>query len=271
MTKKPEADTTTASTEIVTSDGEVLPTFSADMFGDDVMGYSDKSEDSLVPVLAILQDQSGEVKKKHEKYVDGAESGQFIIRALQMIFMDNQPIMFQPCGFSHEWVEWTGEPGEGGAPVGMFPFEERPLDAKEVINATGKTEWRTPTGNRLVETRHHYGHVILDGSTIPVVVAMSGTNHSTSRQWTALMKSFTLPGTNKKAPAFSRTYKLTTAFNQRGTQSWYKFRVQDNGWVTDQNLLQQGFAFAKAVSANEVKAGMDSDAADVAQDGEIPI
>jgi hypothetical protein len=269
MNKKLEADTTT--TDIVTAEGEVLPTFSAEMFGDDVMGYSEKSEDSLVPVLAILQDQSGEVKKKHEKYIEGAESGMCIIRALQMLFPSDRPIVFQPCGFTHEWVEWTGEPGEGGAPVGMFPFEERPAEAKEVVNATGKKEWRMANNNRLVETRHHYGNVVNDGSIIPVVIAMSGTNHGTSRQWTALMKSFQVPGTNKKAPAFSRTYLITTAFNQRGTQSWYKFRVQDNGWVTDQNLLQAGFGFAKAIAANEVKAGMDSDAVDSVEDDEIPI
>jgi hypothetical protein len=184
----------------------------------------------------------------------------FIIRALQMLFPIGEPILFQPCGFSHEWVEWTGEPGEGGAPVGMFPFEERPSDAKEFEKSDGRKEWRRENGNRLVETRHHYGNIVTDEGLIPVVIPMSGTNHGSSRQWTAMMKRFTIPGTNKPAPAFSRLYQINTSFSQRGTQSWYKYRVIDNGWVTDQNVLQSGFAFAKAVAAKEVRAGMDADA-----------
>jgi hypothetical protein len=106
---------------------------------------------------------------------------------------------------------------------------------------------------------------------IPVVIAMSGTNHSVSRQWTALMKQFTIPGKSVKAPAFTRCYDLSTVFTQKGAQSWYKFKVKDHGWIQDRALLENGFAFAKAISANEVKAGVDASDADVAADDELPI
>lgn len=39
------------------------------------LGYSENSEDSMIPILAILQDNSAEVKKKHPKYIEGAEAG----------------------------------------------------------------------------------------------------------------------------------------------------------------------------------------------------
>lgn len=246
--------------EIVSADGEVLPVLTDDMLTDDVLGYSEKSEDSLVPVLAILQDNSGEVKKKHDRYVEGAEAGMFIIRAMQMIFAEGEELVFQPCGFSHDWVEWQGEPGEG-SPVGSFPFEERPEDAEEVTDSEGRKKWmRSTTGNRLVETRHHFGNVLTADGPVPVVIAMSGSNHGVSRGWTTLMKKYRVPGNPaKKAPSFMRTYLLSTAFVQRGAQSWYKFKVKDNGWVTDRSILENGFAFAKAVASKEVRAGVDAE------------
>ena len=249
-----------------------LAGLSDDMLGSDVLGYSEKSDDSLIPVLSILQDNSGEVKKKHERYIDGSEAGMFIIRSLQMVFPADEPILFQPCGFTHEWVEWTGEPGEGGAPVAQYPYEARPAVAEEIINAQGKKEWRMPeSNNRLVETRHHFGNILRGEQMIPVVIAMSGTNHSVSRQWTALMKQFTIPGKNIKAPAFTRCYDLATVFTQKGSQSWYKFKVKDHGWINDANTLQSGFAFAKAIAQNEVKAGVDTDNTDTDTGEDLPI
>lgn len=269
--------TETFSTEIVTSTGEVLPSYDDEMLDTEYLGYSTKSEDSLVPVLVILQDNSGEVKKKHAKYVEGAEPGNFIIRALQTIFGPGDDILFQPCGFTHDWVEWTGEPGgEGGAPVAMYDFEARPADAKEFEKANGGKEWRRTiegNSNRLVETRHHFGNIVMGpDNIIPVVIPMSGTNHSVSRQWTAMMKNFRLPGRNVPAPAFARIYRLTTAFVQRGQQSWYKFRVADAGWVTDKNLLATGFEFAKSVAKRQVTASLDQSASEVVDDSaDIPI
>lgn len=267
---KPEEETTA----VVASQATALPAMSDEMMG--VLGYSEKSEDSLLPVLAILQDNSGEVKKKHERYIDGAEAGMFIIRALQKTFPINVPIIFQPCGFTHEWVEWTGEPGEGGAPVASYPYESRPLEAEEVEDAQGRKVWRMPeTNNRLVETRHHFGNIVDESGLIPVVVPMSGTNHSISRQWTALMKNFMIPGKGRRAPAFSRTYEMTSAFVQKGQQSWYKYKVKDAGWVTDPMLLQNGFEFAQAVAQGQVKAGADGEAVestgDVVDGETIPI
>jgi hypothetical protein len=260
-------------TALTIMDDTQLPMIDDSMLGDDVLGYSEKADDSLIPVLSILQDNSGEVKKRHERHIEGAEAGMMIIRSLQLVFPPEQPIMFQPCGFSHSWVEWTGEPGEGGAPVGQYDFESRPVEAEEVVDAQGRKEWRMPeSNNRLVETRHHFGHVVSPaGEMLPVVVAMSGTNHSVSRQWTALMKQFRVPGKNVKAPAFMRLYDISTVFSQKGQQSWYKYKVKDAGWVADRTMLEEGFKFAKAVAAQEVKAAMEADAADPIDDNDIPV
>ena len=242
----------------------------SEMFDDSVLGYSEAQEDSLIPVLTILQDQSGEVKKRHEKYVEGAEAGMFAVRSLQLFIPTTEKLLFQPCGYTHVWVEWTGEPGEGGAPVAQYPYDDRPEDAEEIVDAQGRKEWRMPeTNNRLVETRHHFGNLIReDGKWMPVVIAMSGTNHSVSRQWTTLMKQHRIKG--RRAPAFARIYELDTSFTQRGSQSWYKFRVRDHGWVEDPQILDDGFNFAKAIVNMDVAVQLEPEETPI-DDDSVPV
>jgi hypothetical protein len=203
--------------------------------GEEGLGYSDRPEDSMVPILGILQDNSGEVKKRHSRSIEGAEAGDLIIRSLGRVLKMGEtdpPLIVQPCGFDHMWVEWEGEPGEGN-PVGQFHFESKPDDAEEVTNRDGNKEWRRGNGNRLVDTRYHYCNLIEeDGTVLPVVIPFGGTNHTVSRQWTALMRQFTVPGRpGVKAKSFMRTYSLRTQFKQRGEQSWYIYAITDLGWV----------------------------------------
>src|SRR5689334_9659633 len=47
--------------------------------------YSTKAEDTLVPIVSILQDNSGEVKKQHAKRIEGADAGDLIIRAFKKV------------------------------------------------------------------------------------------------------------------------------------------------------------------------------------------
>lgn len=239
------------------------------------LGYSDKSDDSMVPILGIVQDNSGEAKKRHSRYIEGAEAGDLIIRSLGRIVKMGEtdpPLVVQPCGFDHVWVEWEGEPGEG-APIGQFPFEERPIDAREVAKSDGEgKEWRMPSGNRLVDTRYHYCNVVEDdGTVMPVVIPFAGTNHTASRQWTALMRQFTVPGRpNLRAKSFMRTYSLRTKFKQRGEQSWFMYTITDLGWVTDEGLLRDGLNLFRSVNAREVTAEVASGAEETGQE-DIPI
>jgi hypothetical protein len=267
------------STGEVTMGGLALPTdLLAEVEGLDDLGYSEKSEDSMIPILSILQDNSAEVKKKHSKYIEGAEAGDLIVRSLGRVFKmgDNlPPIVVQPAGFDHVWVEWQGEPGEG-APVGQFAFDDRPRDAREVPDSQNpdRTLWRMPNGNRLVDTRYHYANVICDdGSLIPLVIPMGGTNHTASRQWTAQMKQHRLPGRMTKAPSFFRQYGLRTAYKQRGEQSWYNYKIDDLGWITDENTLRNGLALLSAVRDQTVTVESAASGGGVsgASDDSIPI
>ena len=245
------------------------------------LGYSEKSEDSMIPILAILQDNSAEVKKNHSKYIEGAEPGDLIIRSLARVIKmgDNlPPMVVQPAGFDHVWVEWQGEPGEG-APVGQFPFEDRPKEANETADPQNadRTIWRMPNGNRLVDTRYHYANIIGDdGSLTPVVIPMGGTNHTASRGWTAQMKQHRMPGSPNKAPSFFRQYGLRTKFKQRGEQSWYNYGIDDLGWIADEGILRTGLSLLQAVRDQTMTVETEVSAAEnagqsVVEDKDIPI
>lgn len=267
-----------------TQTGEVSAfNYSADMLsaveGMENLGYSEKSEDSMIPILAILQDNSAEVKKKHSKHIEGAEAGDLIIRSIGRVIKmgdTKPPVVLQPAGFDHVWVEWQGEPGEG-APVAQYPFDDRPKEATEVADPQNadRTMWRMPNGNRLVDTRYHYCNLLDDdGSVIPIVVPMGGTNHSTSRSWTAQMKQHRIPGRAAKAPSFFRQYGLKTRFKQRGEQSWYNYTVDDLGWIVDNNILEAGLSLLQAVTEQRVKAEVEAaaeEAGNSAMAGDAPI
>lgn len=228
------------------------------------IGYSTRAEDSLIPILGILQDNSGEVKKKHDRYIEGAEAGMLIIRSLKKIFAAEGPeegLPFQPAGFQHMWVEWQGDPGEG-VPVAQFPFDDRPMDAEEVEDPQNPDRrfWQRPNGNRLVDTRYHYGAAIVGGKLTQLVVPFAGTNHTISRQWTSLMKEFYLPN-GMRAPSWFRAYRLRTQFQQRGSQSWYKYLIDDLGWVVDRAARDAGRKLAESVGEGKLRADIESEAA----------
>lgn len=242
--------------------GDISVDLAGELDGLQGLGYSDRAEDSLIPILSILQDNSGEVKKNHSKRIDGAEPGMLIIRSLQRLFDgEDGNFIFQPCAFQHCWVEWNGEPGEG-APVAQYDFDARPEDAEEVEdpNDPERKFWRRPNGNRLVDTRYHFGHALLGEQVIPIVIPMAGTNHTVSRQWTSVMKEFRIPGSGQRAPAWFRAYAMRTEFQQRGSQSWYKYSVKDLGWVADAELRAAGRKMFESVSEQKVAVDIQGEA-----------
>lgn len=226
------------------------------------LGYSESADDSLIPILGILQDNSGEVKKKHERHIEGAEAGDMIVRSLQRVYkadLDAEGgILFQPCGFQHMWVEWSGEPGDG-AVVGQYLFDERPPEAQEVQDPENpdRKVWKMPSGNRLVDTRYHFGHIVTGDEILPCVIPFGGTNHTVSRQWTSLMKQKKHNG--RRAPAFFHVYRIGTQFQQRGSQSWYKYQIREEGPMTDESILRAGFDLMKSITEQKVSADVSSE------------
>lgn len=215
--------------------------FGSELDGLNGLGYSERQEDSLVPILAILQDNSAEVKRQHTKYIDGAKSGNLIIRSLgKVIDTETIPVAIQFCAFDHVYVQWQGEPGEG-VPVARYPFDDLPETIEEKPDPQDPSRMIkvAPNGDRVVDTREHYGHINWGDGWFPIVVPMAGTNHTVSRSLTATLKNTKLPN-GAKAPAWFQVMRLSTKFNQRGSQSWFNYEIKWAGWCTDASLRQLG-------------------------------
>lgn len=241
------------------------------------LGYSERADDSLIPILALLQDNSAEVKKKHERHIEGAEAGHLIVRSLRRVIdTEKEVVLFQPAGFQRVWVRWEGEPGEGVV-IGQYPFDDRPSEAEEVEDAEGRKNWVMPDGSRLVDTRYHFGFLEVGDVRMPMVVPMGGTNHTVSRQWTTLMKNKKFPS-GAPIPAWFCAYRIRTEYRSRGVQSWFTYKVEEIGFVSDRAQRDAGRALFESLQKGEVAAATDDaptgDAADAATDrvaDDIPI
>src|SRR4051812_20868508 len=74
--------------------------------GDAGQGVSTSVEDNLVPFVGILQAQSPQVLKRNPKYVEGAEASDIFLTSLNRYWKGETGILFQPCAFGREFVEW---------------------------------------------------------------------------------------------------------------------------------------------------------------------
>lgn len=253
------------STELATAAfGGALAT-AGDVFeGVERLGYSEKQEDGLVPILAILQENSGEVKKNHSRRIDGAEAGFLIIRATgTVIDTSKQMVAVQPCAFAHIWQAWRGEPGEG-IPTGTYPFDDIPKDAKqrkqEKDDGSEQMVWFMPDDSYLVDTRMHYVYLMIEGVWRPAVIPMAGSQHKISRTWTEAMKAQRLPD-GRKAPSWARGYKLDTKFKERGAQSWYLYSLEDLGFIQDGEQLAAGRKMEEEFFAGAIRADLEAEVA----------
>lgn len=224
-------------------------------------GYSERAEDSLVPILAILQDNSAEVKRQHSKYIDGSKAGDLIIRSMGLVLDPERDFLaVQFAGFQHMWVQWDGEPGAGTV-VAQYPFDDRPAEAEErqLKDDDKRKTWVMPDGTRLVDTRYHYAQILLPGlGWMPIVIPFAGTNHTVSRGLTNQLKMLKLPN-GGRCPSWFRAFNLRTKFNQDGSQSWFTYEVKDAGWITDAEIRAGGRALFESLEANTISADVASE------------
>jgi hypothetical protein len=273
MAKQPQnTDEHQESRALATASASPVPALASDeLEGLHGMGYSDKSEDTMVPIMSILQDNSGEVKRGHSKKIENARAGEVIIRSMKKVIdIEAEPLVVQPCAFEHCWVRWRGEVGEGSV-IDTYAFDKKPEDAVEKPDPQNpdRTIWVMPDGDRLVDTRYHYCNALIDGNWMPIVIPMGGTNHTVSRQWTGVMKAvFIQPGV--RAPAWFRQYSMTTRFNQRGAQSWYTYDITALGWIEDKAIRDMGRALSRSVSEGLVTAEREVSAETLEDEDDLP-
>lgn len=252
---------------------EMMEIFEADAG----QGVSTAVEDNLVPFVAILQTNSPQVSKRDPKYIAGAEPGDILITSLNRIWKGETGIVFQPCAFDRDYVEWRPRDSGGGF-VGRHP--RMPATAKQVQDPKNpqRQRWVTPAGTDIIDTRYHFGYILnpeaAEGSgpdlgAMQAVIALSSTGHTFSRTWMTQMSQLRLPG-GKAAPSRSRKFALVTEPKTNASGSWFGWRSEDRGWVTDPEQYAAGTALYQSIRDGSLRAAAPEQGGEGGGDEEIP-
>ena len=97
---------TQETSDIATKQGGALATL--DFVQDSGMGLENIDKGDLaLPFLKLLQSGSDETKKKHAKYVDGAEAGMFYNTVTKKLYSGEKGIELIPVFYRMTYPEWA--------------------------------------------------------------------------------------------------------------------------------------------------------------------
>lgn len=227
-------------------------------------GISTDQDDNLVPLIYVLQAQSPQCNKRSPDYIENAAAGAIWLRNSGLPAIDgDEGILFQPCYFSKDVVEWVPRSKGGGF---VARHDVRPADAKEVPDLVNpnKTRWVRENGNELVDVRYHVGFVIINGHAMPYVIPMSGSAHTVSRGWMTLMGNKAAGG-GKAAPSWACLYRLKTRERTNAAGTWSQWEVSDAGWVQTLADYERGAMLNASFASGEKR--VEVPLADEAADG----
>jgi hypothetical protein len=225
------------------------PAFAGHIAPEDVgAGLSTAADDNLVPMMRILQSLSPQVKNNRPEYIKGAKPGDIWLRNSDYPpISGTEGILFQPCYFSADFVEWIPRSAGGGL---VTRHTKLPLDAVEVKDPknTNRSNWFMPNGDELKYTRYHAGYVLMpDGSELPYVIPFTSTGHTVSRMWMTMMNNKQLNGA--RAPSWACLYRLRTRERINAEGEWFLFDISSAGWLPGGDNEQiYGFERGKALN-----------------------
>ena len=235
----------------------------ASMYEEDAGSGFEEADKSAyaIPFLSILQAGSPQVKKSEGAYIKGAEEGFLFNSVTQDIVDGNDGVIVIPCYYMRRFIQWGARDAGGGYKGEHLPTDAIINQAKDVdgrlLLADASGAFNPKTSDILTDTRNHYVLIVTaDGSYTPALISLSSTQIKKSRQWMSKMDGIKLKradGSMFTAPMFSHSYKLTTVPESNDKGSWFGWRIETNGPVTDANLYQAAKAFRDAVGAGEVK------------------
>jgi hypothetical protein len=178
--------------------------------------------DLALPFLKLLQSGSYETKKKHAKYVEGAEAGMFYNTVTKKLYSGEKGMNVIPCFYKMTYPEWAPFDKSEGRPV-------HPDRGPEVMAQTTKSGTKDvlANGNEIIKTANHFV-IILGDRPEKALMSLKTTQLKTSRGWNSLMDNEMIisktSGKSIPAPAFSRVYKINSVENT-GNFTWHGMTV----------------------------------------------
>ena len=241
-------------------------------------GVSTAMADQLLPYIGIVQAGSPQIKRNHEKYLDGVKIGDILISSIGRWWDGDRGLVFVQAHFDQDVVEWIPR-DQGGGVVARHP--ERPKNARRIVDQENpqRQRWGSPEGHEYVDTKYHYGIIVngdeaLGGDPLgPMqgVITLSSSGLQFSRQWTTLQNNIRLPS-GAIAPGRARVWRLTTVNRSKNGNDWSVFRAEDLGWNRDKAINDACIHMHEAITAGTLRAETgEGPAADPeTADGDMP-
>lgn len=238
-----------------------LPAAMLDTFLEDAgAGTENFTQDDLqIPFLRVLQPVSPELKKKNEKFIEGAEQGDIFNTVTRQVWKAEDGVNIIACGFVKKYLEFTPYDEGGGFHGELSPNDPNVLNAKREGNKE-----MMPNGNELVVSAQHYVMIQdpTSGSWQTAILDMKSSNLKVSRQWNTMIAMQEIKKGDKsfKVPSFGIVWNLSTDERSNDMGSWQSWKiVGKSGFVEDPVLYEKAKDFARMVTAGEVKAAQDPD------------
>lgn len=251
---KPKQQQTGARAVAAVPKTDVPATIAEQIAQDAGKGVSLAQEDNLVPLIYVLQPLSPQADESDSRHLPGAKPGMIWLKnAAEPVIDGSEGIVFQPCFFQKNWVEWIPR-DKGGGLVGIT--DECPKEAQQVKDGN-LIKYIMPNGNEVKETRYHFGFVHIEDQRLPYCIPLTSTGHTVSRDLTSRMRSKVVNGV--RAPSWAYLYKLTTISKQNKKGKWFQFNIEDLSMVDDMADYTAGRNLYKSMEKGEKKAALDED------------
>ena len=229
-----------------------------DFVSDSGMGLEniDKS-DLALPFLKLLQSGSDETKKRHAKYVEGAEAGMFYNTVTKKLYSGEKGINVIPVFYKMTYPEWAPFERKEGRPI----HNDRGPGIMSQTTQNDKNKDMLTNGNEIIKTANHFV-IILGDRPEKALMTMKSTQLKVSRSWNSLIEDqFEIdPKTNKSVPApmFSRVYKLNSVENS-GSFTWHGYNINLLKKVDDAGIYQMAKDFHNSLKNSQAKAESTSE------------
>ena len=236
--------------DVATKQSGALATL--DFVSDSGMGLENVDKGDLaLPFLKLLQSGSDETKKKHAKYVEGAEAGMFYNTVTKKLYNGEKGIEVIPVFYKMTYPEWAPFEKREGRPI----HNDRGPGVMSKVTQNDRNKDMLDNGNEIIKTANHF--VIINGERPEkALMTMKSTQLKVSRQWNSLMENEVevdpKSGKSLQAPTFSRIYKLNSVENT-GSFTWHGYNVSMIKKVDDAGLYQMARDFYNSLKNSQQK------------------
>lgn len=178
--------------------------------------------DFAIPLLAVLQDLSPQVKKSEDKYIPGAEAGMLFDTVKNRVIPGDVGVIFVPVVTQHVYVEFTPR-DKGGGFRGVHAVDSDVV--KKAIQGAAKFgEYFTDEGNELSETYYVYGYTLESAdATEPqsaYVVPFTSAKIKKYKRFMQLLRTY-----KGRPPLFANRLRITTVPEKNAKGSFFNLDI----------------------------------------------